>query len=211
LRSTHICLYPYRRIYRSAQTSQKLATYILQVGTIQEKFLNTRSTDLLAAHEGIRKDLKVAIFRPSVLVSGSDLSESVQKISPLEESSAAIFASMAQNLSQMYSRREEIRSKIDEMRNSCVKYLKVSMTRMSPMMQGSSVDANKISLGNELKEYLSKWDEDLLTFRIYSFSLRRKATRRAHRKIGGELDQKGKKLRYAAEVGSLCRVLKYMG
>lgn len=106
------------------QTSQKLATYILKAGIIQEKFLNTRSNDLLAAHEGIRKDLKATISGLQSLVSGSDLSESVQKISPLEESSAAIFASMAQNLSQMYSRREEIRLKIDEMRNSLRQILK---------------------------------------------------------------------------------------
>ncbi len=146
-----------------SKKSQNVATATLQARMIQEKFVNTRSKDVLSVYEGIRNDLKAAISDLQASVTDGDLARQVDKIAATEKDSAKVFESLTQSLLEMHSRREEIRTKIEEVRKLLGEIVKaIDKEDVDLAMQGDTLDVTKATVRNALKDYLSIWDQRLL-------------------------------------------------
>jgi methyl-accepting chemotaxis protein len=146
-----------------SKKSQNVATATLQARMIQEKYVNNRSKEVLSVYEGIRADLEAAISDLQASAAEGDLARQADKIAATEKDSAKVFESITQNLSEMHSKREEIRTKIEEVRRLLGEIVKaIDKEDVGLAMQGDTLDVNKATVRNALKEYLSIWDQRLL-------------------------------------------------
>lgn len=166
------------------KTSRRITTDILQEKIIRDNFLATGNRELLKSREEVRQETKSAISALQTQTLGSDLFASAQKLSPLEETSAGVFASMAENLSEIKSGKERIRTKISEMHNFLQQTGKESNSEEG--------DTNGKDLLIASREYLALWDARLLNIQDLSLLSRAEDYLQTRRKIAGELDQKSK-------------------
>jgi methyl-accepting chemotaxis protein len=194
--AVNTCLsFSIKRNIEIGRASHNVATSILEAGTIQEKFINTRSEDLLSTYREIRKNLEAAISRLQTLSRGSSMSQAVEQIVAMDHNCVKVFDAITQNLLSMHTCREDIKIKIDEMRGLLRKVVRDSEDEdVLLAIQGESLDANKVSVRSAFKEYLAIWDERLINIQNLLLFANADSYIEAVKKFSSELGQKEKNL-----------------